>query len=138
MSRLWRGVIPVLLLLLAGCGGGPDEETLRSLVTERVQQVNGHAVVDVISFRRLNDTLHDDNSYSAEVEYELRFKVALSEAAEALKAETGSIFSAGVRAANLGMRYGDFRNGDTLVQQERVRLVQSDEGWQIDEAPAER
>lgn len=135
MSRFQHGFIPLLVLLLAACGGGPDEQTLRTQVTERVQQANGYAIVDVINFRKLNDTLRDDNSYSAEVEYELRFKVALKDAAEALKAETGSIFSAGVKAADLGGRYGDFSNGDTLVQQERVHLVQSDEGWLLDDTP---
>lgn len=126
----------VIALFLAACSSKPDEETIRQQVTEKLEQQYGTAIFDVTNLHKTNGIPRDDNTYIAEVEYDLRFKVSLDEATSALQKQSGSIFSAGMQAATLGMTYGDFKKGDTIHRKERVRFVRAEKGWLIDEEPA--
>ena len=44
-----------------------------------------------------------------------------------------NIFAAGMKAAALGLTFGDFKAGDLKHKKERVSFVRSDKGWLIDE-----
>ena len=125
----------VIALLLAGCSNRPDEESLRQQVTEQLLQRYSTTIFDVLNVHKTNGIPRDDNTYIAEVEYDLRFKVSLDQAAAALQQQSGSIFAAGMEAARLGVTYGDFKAGDTLHRKERVRFVRAEKGWLIDEQP---
>lgn len=132
-----RRLITVLFLalFLAACSSKPDEQAIRLQVTERLLERHGTTIFEVVNFHKTNGIPRDDNTYIAEVEYDLRFKVDLDEAAEALQQQSGSIFAAGMQAAGLGMAYGDFKAGDLVHRKERVRFVRSEKGWLIDEEP---
>jgi len=136
MRRILMLLLPALLL--AGCSSKPDEQMIRAQVTERLLERHGTVIFDVVNFKKTNGIPRDDNTYLAEVEYDLRFKVDLEQAAAALQPQSGSIFSAGVKAASLGMQYGDFKAGDLVHRSERVRFVRSEKGWLIDMAPDAR
>jgi len=125
----------IIALFLTACSSRPDALTIERQVTARLQQQQGSEIFDVINFRKTNGIPRDDNTYIAEVEYDLRFKVDLDEAAQVLQKKSGSIFAAGMEAAKLGMTYGDFKAGDTIHRKERVRFVRAEKGWLIDEAP---
>jgi hypothetical protein len=134
MSRFWRLGLPLLLaLLMAGCSNKPADESIQRQVTAQLHQQYGEAIFEVINFRKVNGIPRDDNTYIAEVEYDLRFKVGLQEATRTLQQESGSIFAAGMKAAALGMTYGDFEAGDILHKKERVRFIRAEKGWLIDE-----
>jgi len=136
MIRFWRaGLALLLLLLLAGCSNKPDEQALRQQVTARLSQQYGDAIFEVVNFKKTNGFPRDDNTYIAEVEYDLRFKVGLEDASKALQPQSGNIFAAGMQAAALGLTYGDFKAGDVRHRKERVRFVRADKGWLIDEEP---
>lgn len=132
-----RRLLPLIFMALAltACSNRPDEQAIRQQVTERLYQQHGTAIFEVVNLRKTNGIPRDDNTYIAEVEYELRFKVDLEQAASALQKQSGSIFSAGMQAASLGVTYGDFKAGDTLQRKERVRFVRAEKGWLIDEEP---
>lgn len=128
-----RGFITLLFVaLLAGCSNKPGDEAIRVQVSERLQGDNGALIFDVINFQKINGIPRDENTYIAEVEYDLRFKISLDEAADVLQKKTGSIFTAGVEAARLGMKYGDFKVGDTVHRKEKVRFIRTEKGWIID------
>lgn len=139
MNRFWSGITFLLaLMLLAGCSSKPTDEAIRQQVTARLQQQYGDAIFEVINFSKVNGIPRDRNTYIAEVEYDLRFKVGLEGATAALQQSSGSIFAAGMQAAALGMTYGDFKAGDTLHKKERVRFVRAEKGWLIDEEPEKK
>ncbi len=134
MKRLRHGLIPLLLVLLvAGCSSKPGEESIRQQVTERLYQQYGEAVFEVVNFSKVNGFPRDDNTYIAEVEYDLRFKIDLEDAAKAMQPESDNIFAAGMKAATLGLTFGDFKAGDLKHKKERVRFVRADKGWLLDE-----
>ncbi len=138
MNKFWSGLIALLaLLMLAGCSSKPTDEAIREQVTARLLQEYGDAIFEVVNFSKVNGIPRDSNTYIAEVEYDLRFKVGLEGATAALQQNNGSIFAAGMQAAALGMAYGDFKPGDTLHKKERVRFVRAEKGWLIDEEPSE-
>lgn len=132
-----RRLVSVLLLalFLAACSSKPDEQTIRQQVTARLLQQHGSNLFEVVDFQKTNGIPRDDNTYIAEVEYDLRFKLDLEDAAAELQKRSGSIFAAGMQAASLGMTYGDFKKGDIVHRKERVRFVRSEKGWLIDEEP---
>ncbi len=139
MNRLWPGFMALLaLMLLAGCSSKPSDQMIEEQVSTRLQQEYGSAIFEVVNFTKVNGIPRDRNTYVAEVEYDLRFKVGLQGATAALQEEGDSIFSAGLKAAALGVTYGDFKAGDTLHKQERVRFVRAEKGWLIDEEDSDR
>ena len=139
MNKFWPGLITLLaLLMLAGCSSKPTDEAIREQVTARLLQEYGDTIFEVVNFSKVNGIPRDRNTYIAEVEYDLRFKVGLEGATAALQKNNGSIFAAGMRAAALGMAYGDFKAGDTLHKKERVRFVRAEKGWLIDEEPPQK
>jgi len=134
MSRFWRAATTLLLvLLMAGCNSKPGDQAIRQQVTDRLNQQYGDAIFEVVNFKKTNGFPRDDNTYIAEVEYDLRFKVDLKDASKALQPQSSNIFAAGVQAAALGLTYGDFKAGDVQHLKERVRFVRADKGWLIDE-----
>lgn len=134
MNRFWPGLITLLtLLVLTGCSSKPSDEAIREQVTARLQQPYGGTIFEVVNFSKVNGIPRDDNNYIAEVEYDLRFKVGLDRAATVLQQAGENIFTAGLKAAALGVTYGDFKAGDTVHKSERVRFVRAEKGWLIDE-----
>lgn len=129
MRRLVTLVL--LTLMLAACSSKPDEQAIREQVTARLLSGERTAIFEVRNFRKSNGFPRDENTYIAEVEYDLYFKVGLREAARALQPQSGSIFSAGVASAMLGLTYGDFKAGDIQHRKERVQFVRSEQGWQL-------
>ncbi|MFO7592760.1 MAG: hypothetical protein R6X15_01775 [Pseudomonadota bacterium] len=139
MNRLWPGFIALLaLMLLAGCSSKPTDEEVREQVTGRLEQEYGTPIFEVVNFAKVNGIPRDRNTYFAEVEYDLRFKVGLDKAATALQQEGENLFTAGLKAAALGVTYGDFKAGDMLHKKERVRFVRAEKGWLIDEETSEK
>ena len=92
----------------------------------------------MVNFAKVNGIPRDRNTYIAEVEYDLRFKVSLQDATSALQQEGINIFTAGLKAAALGVTYGDFEAGDLRHKKERVRFVRAEKGWLIDEEEQNR
>jgi hypothetical protein len=134
MNRLWPGFMTLLaLMLLAGCSSKPGDEAIREQVTARLQQQYGDVIFEVVNFNKVNGLPRDSNTYIAEVEYDLRFKVGLDEVSSILQQNNASIFASGMQAATLGVTYGDFKAGDTRHKKERVRFVRAENGWLIDE-----
>lgn len=134
MNRLWPGVIVLLaLIFMAGCSSKPADEEIREQVSARLKQEYGSAIFEVVNFTKVNGIPRDRNTYIAEVEYDLRFKVSLDGATSALQKEGESLFTAGLKVAALGVTYGDFKAGDLLHKKERVRFVRAEKGWLIDE-----
>lgn len=139
MKRFWPGLITLLaVVLLAGCSSKPTDEAIRDHVTAKLQQEYRSAIFEVVNFAKVNGIPRDRNTYIAEVEYDLRFKVGLDGAAQALQQAGEGLFSAGLKAAALGVTYGDFKAGDLRHKKERVRFVRSEKGWLIDEEDENR
>ncbi len=122
-----------LAVLMAACTPRPSGDVIENQVVERLTRGDLGLIYSVENFRKTNGLPRDDNTYVAEVAYELRFKTGVQGAAEILQRGSGSIFSAGAGAARLAMKYGDFQKGDVLAREEQVRFVRTEKGWRIDE-----
>ena len=120
------------VILLTACSMKPNDATITQQVSTQLLQRHGDLIFEVVNFKKVNGISRDDNTYDAEVEYDLRFLVDLKDAADRLQQQSGSIFAAGLEATALGLAYGNFKKGDTLHKKEWVHFVRSEKGWLID------
>lgn len=126
-------VVFLAVLMLTACSSKPDDALIAQQVTASLLQQHGGTIFEVVNIKKVNGITQDDNHYEAEMEYDLRFLVDLKDAADRLQAQSGSIFSAGLEATALGLRYGNFRKGDTLHKKEWFYFVRSEQGWLLDQ-----
>lgn len=124
--------ICALIAVLAACTSRPAGTLIEQQVIEYLTRDGRGRIMEVINFRKTNGIPRDDNTYYAEVSYDLRFKVGLREAMRILQEKSGSIFAAGSEAVDLSMRYGDFEAGDTVSRDGRFRFIRTEKGWRLE------
>ncbi len=127
---LW--LLPLIALLLSACSNRPNDEAIRQQVSAHLQADGGELLFDVLNLHKLEGIQRSDYRYEVEVEYHLKFKVGLEEAAKQMQAEGANPLVAGFGAMTLAMEYGDFKKGQMLYQRRRFTFVKADSGWVIE------
>ncbi len=130
---LW--LLPIIALLLSACSNRPDDERIRQLITAHLQADGGGQLYEVVNFRKREGIQRSDYRYEAEVEYHLKFKMGLEEAARQMRAEGANPLVAGFGAMTLAMEFGDFEKGQLLYQRKSYTFVKADSGWVIETQP---
>lgn len=126
-------LVVTLVTLLAACTSRPSTTLIERQVVAQLTRGELDRIYTVENFRKVNGLPRDDNTYIAEVAYDLRFKTDIQGAARILQQGSGSIFAAGAEAARLAVEFGDFEAGDVVHREEQVRFVRTEKGWRIDE-----
>ncbi len=129
MKRL---IVAGLALLLVACGSKPSEDVIQAQLLQYLGESGHGAIYEVIQFEKVNGIPRDDNTYFVDVRYRIAFKVDLVDAPRALQKGSGSIFSAGVEAANLGVEFGNFREGDEKLVEQRLKFIRTERGWMLE------
>lgn len=124
-------LLVTLALVLAGCSGKPSEGVIKEQVTAKLLADGNDQVYEVNNFKKINGIPQDDNNYIAEVAYDLRFKVDLEDAGDALQSKSSNVFAGGLKAMALGVKYGPFKAGDMLHFEEKIPFIRTDNGWQV-------
>ena len=58
--------------------------------------------------------------------------ISLADAPRALHQANGGLFSSGMEAANLGVQYGNFKQGDERVLRARLKFIRTERGWMLE------
>ncbi len=132
---LRTALLTCLALLLTACANRPDAEEIQRQVTNVLTRDGYGQVYEVANFTKVDGVPRGDDTYVAVVEYDLRFRVGMSEAASRLQQSSGSIFAAGAAVAELVAEYGQFNAGDVVHREGEVPFLRSEKGWRIDWAP---
>ena len=69
--------ILLAVILLTACSMKPNDATITQQVSTQLLQRHGDLIFEVVNFKKVNGISRDDNTYDAEVEYDLRFLVDL-------------------------------------------------------------
>ena len=125
MKRLF---VPLLaLLLLAACANRPGEGEIQRQVTERLLSEGGD-LYTVENFRKTNGFEPSQNTYAADLEYDLVFKKSLADLALNLRKRDDPVL-AGLDLVALGLKYGQFQAGERQHHTEKVTFFKTEQGW---------
>lgn len=126
------------LLILAGCSGKPSSNEMAQQIEASLQGNGGADLFKIENFQKLNGFEKDNNTYIADVRYDLVFKKGIKEIAQQLQqdAKTSPLgtFAAGFGVLALQMQYGEFKAGHRVPKEDKVTFIHTENGWRIDEA----
>jgi len=127
--------IGLLVMVLTACSNKPSNEELRSQVTAYLLKHNRDKLFSVENFEKLNGFQNDENTYTAEVKYDLVFKIDLEEASQFIGEDSNrTILDKGIAALSilsLTAQYGHFKAGDRVTQDDKVVLIKTENGWRL-------
>jgi len=135
-SKIIRFVVVLILTSLAiACSPLPDTAEIETIFTEH-KLSNGYSeLFDLQAFKKTNGFHQSENVYVVDVEYDLTFKKGLGDVLSEISEDPvgpqygvlGSKFIAYTIRAN----FGNFSAGDRIHRKEKVTLIKTEQGWQI-------
>lgn len=125
MQRLFMPLL--VLLLLTACANRPSEGDTERQVTARLLSEGGD-LYTIENFRKTNGFEPGQNTYVADVEYDLVFKRSLADLALNLRKRDDPVL-AGLDLVALGLKYGQFQAGERQHHTEKVTFLKTEQGW---------
>ncbi|RJG50452.1 hypothetical protein [Motilimonas pumila] len=128
-----RIIILVLALGLFACSKAPSDSTMEQLIATQILQGDAGQYIKIDNFNVSGGIQESDNTFIAELSYDLVFTKSLQEIKALKQAQAGEDMmdsvsnSFGVMA--LQMQHGDFPAGYRLSQQQNGVFVKTDSGW---------
>ena len=116
-------LIMAVLFILAGCSTKPSADQIKELLFDKVD----YKIFDVQHFTKVNGFWKNNNTYVADVNYDIIFKVGLDD----IKPEGG--IGAAIFLVLLERQYGRFKKGDTRKRSQEITLIKKEKGWAIAE-----
>lgn len=127
----------LLCVILTACSGKPSERLIKQLVSDAILSDGGAETYRITAFEKTNGLAKNEQTYIADVRYELTFKQsfeALSE--QMIDTPSDSPFEtigSGFKLMTMRMQYGDFKAGDNITKEDRVQLIKTEQGWRLDD-----
>ncbi len=123
-------------LSLTGCDKLPNDHDVEQLVTQHVLSNGFQDLFTVEGFAKTNGFQPSDNTYIVEVEYDLVFQKSFLDVVREIRDNpTGpqyGVFGAKFILAAIESNFGQFEVGDRIQKKEKVTLIRTEKGWQVD------
>lgn len=133
-----RVIIASLLCVLWGCSGKPSNSDIQEQVEKVVLSEGRDKIFSVSDFEKVNGFSNASNVYTADIKYNLVFKVGLSELQDNIRSEAEDSglgeFASVIGGAAMLFTFGNFKSGDKVQRQEKVEFIKTDNGWMISDA----
>jgi hypothetical protein len=125
----------LVFILATACSNKPSDEELREQVTANLLKDYRSKLYTVENFQKLNGFENDERTYTAQIQYDLVFKVDLQDAPQYLGDETNDSFlkqsADALGLLSMTAQYGNFKAGDRITQDDKVVLIKTEKGWRI-------
>ena len=124
----------LLIFLLAGCSdsGKPSADQIKQLYFSELD----YKIFDVKNFTKVDGFLKNDNTYIADISYDLIFKINSNKLPEILGIETHQGIKSLIPVIGLNMLVGklggEFEPGDSRKAFIQITLIKKDKGWAIE------
>lgn len=132
MKYLAAFMAAAMLLLLTACSDAPGEAKLQTLLQQQVDALYDE-LIDIDDVTKLNGWQENDQQYTVEVSYTIRFKKSFAAYLDEQTAKPGNPLEKltyGMAVGVLKLQYGDFNAGDEYnVKKELLNLRMSENGW---------
>ena len=127
----------IICLSLAACSGKPSDRQIEQLVTDAMLSDGGAETYTVSDFEKTNGLAKNEQLYIADVRYQLNFKKSFDELSDQVINTPGDspfeTVGAGFKLMTMRMQYGDFKAGDSIVKEDRIQLIKTEQGWRLDD-----
>nr|WP_320116590.1 hypothetical protein [uncultured Desulfuromonas sp.] len=124
-----------LILLLSGCQSIPTDAEIQIQVAKKVLSHNNEKIFSLENFHKVNGLSVDQQTYIAEVEYDLVFRKGLEELSAELNRTTSdnplAALGSGMELLAQLMKYGQFKAGDRIPHHEKFKLIKTEQGWRM-------
>ena len=124
----------MLCSLLSACSDTPSARNIESMLE---QQLNSQysELFDIEQLEKLNGWQDDEQHYTAEVSYTLKFNKSFSAYMNEQTDKPGNALekvTAGIAAGMLKLQYGDFKEGETYqVKSQKLSFRMTEKGWAL-------
>lgn len=126
----------LLSLALVACSGKPSDRQIEQLVSAVILSDGGAETYELSDFEKTNGLAKNEQLYIADIRYQLTFKKGFDELSDQVINEPGDspfeTVGAGFKLMTMRMQFGDFKAGDSIIKEDRVQLVNTEEGWRLD------
>ena len=128
-------ILLTVILFLAGCSCTPGSRNIENKVEASLLQDGFDNVWTINRVDHVNGLQKDETTYVAIVEYDLTFKIDLSEFTQTdIDLGTESIFGIFEAAEIIGQmatKFGDFEAGDNYTLKDEFTFIKMDKGWEL-------
>ncbi|MCG6968820.1 MAG: hypothetical protein LJE85_03545 [Gammaproteobacteria bacterium] len=139
MLNLFRittvATVLLVITLVTACANRPSDEELRTQITSYLLKGYRGKLYSVENFEKINGFKHNENTYTAHVQYDVVFKVDLEDATQLVTGESNDSFlkkgSDALGLLSLTAQYGNFKAGDRITQEDKLVLIKTEKGWRL-------
>lgn len=136
MKVLRALLLGIFIMPLMACSQLPDEKEIERVFAENKLEKGFGDLFDVEAFRKTNGFQQSDNIYIVEIEYDLVFKKSLGDVLQEISEDPVGpqygVFGSKFIAYTIKANFGNFSAGDRLHQKEKITLINTEAGWQVD------
>jgi len=125
-------IIACCLALVAGCSSVPDEKEIAQAVHSGMPDFLKQSI-SIENLKKINGMKKDDNTYVAEIEYDIIFKESLDDLTRRIMEQAQTPLEkmqAGAMITAIRMSVGNFEKGQRRHIRRRVTLVHTENGWE--------
>ena len=128
-------LITLFAVLLSACSGIPEDKEIETMVRDNLLTDGLGDLFVLTNFKKTNGFRESDNVYIVDVEYDLEFQKSFIDVVKEIRADpTGpqyGMFGSKVVLSAIQSNFGQFDVGDKIHKSEKVRLHNTEQGWQI-------
>jgi hypothetical protein len=128
-------LLTLFAVFLSACSGIPEDKEIETMVRDNLLTDGLGDLFVLKNFRKANGFRESENVYIVDVEYDLEFQKSFIDVVKEIRAnptgpQYGTFGSKFVLTA-IQSNFGQFDVGDKIHKSEKVRLHNTEQGWQI-------
>ncbi|MCP4283544.1 MAG: hypothetical protein GY792_03705 [Gammaproteobacteria bacterium] len=128
-------LLTLFAVFLSACSGIPEDKAVETMVRDNLL-IDGLGDLFVLqNFKKTNGFRESENVYIVDVEYDLEFRKSFIDVVKEIRADpTGpqyGMFGSKFVMSAIQSNFGQFDKGDKIHKVEKVRLHNTEQGWQL-------
>ena len=128
-------LLTLCAILVSACSGLPEDREIETMVRDNLLTDGLGDLFVLKNFRKANGFRESENVYIVDVEYDLEFQKSFIDVVKEIRADpTGpqyGMFGSKFVLSAIQSNFGQFEVGDIIHKSEKVRLHNTEQGWQI-------
>ena len=128
-------LLTLCAILVSACSGLPEDREIETIVRDNLLTDGLGDLFVLKNFRKANGSRESENVYIVDVEYDLEFQKSFIDVVKEIRADpTGpqyGMFGSKFVLSAIQSNFGQFEVGDIIHKSEKVRLHNTEQGWQI-------